>query len=76
MSLSDLCAPAQLSAVQDAIDLLKRLEMIGSREKQRRYNSTASHRITNTKATEMGSIRKVVITVGIIAGIRTPRLNT
>jgi hypothetical protein len=35
-------ASAQLSTVQDAIDLLKRLEMIGSREKQRRYNSTAS----------------------------------
>jgi hypothetical protein len=35
-------ASAQVSAVQDGIDLLKRLEMIGSRKKQRRYSSTTS----------------------------------
>jgi hypothetical protein len=32
----------QVGAVQDGIDLLKRLEMIGSCEKQRRYSSTTS----------------------------------
>jgi hypothetical protein len=33
------------------------------------------HRITNTKATEMRTIRKEVITTGMITGIRIPRLN-
>jgi hypothetical protein len=69
-------ASAQLSTVQNAIDLLKRLEIIGSSENNGGKTPPLLHRITSTKPTEMGIIRKVIITIGTIAGIRKPRLNT